>query len=246
MPLWELAFRSQFDYPFIELSRDLGETPISMWCVWNKELLAVPTRDERALKNLERGIRKAGRVVDEWVDAAQGRIFLLNCTCSRYDSIWNIAEAHQCLEAPPAVYRAGWGYFRLLSLDDKRTRELFQDLRRRGPTELLRKHELPLAALPTSIWVHAVFGELTPKQIEAMLQAQRYGYYASPRQVKTEAIARGLGLSRSTYEEHLRKAENRVLNALVPYLQLFASADRPPAQIPLKGTLVAEPDGAPA
>ena len=244
MGLWEIAFRSQFDYPFIQLSQQYRDTPISMWCVWNKELLQVPTRDEATLKGIERGIRKAGRVVDEWVDSSQGRIFLLNCTCDRYTSIWNIADAHECLDAPPSVYRDGWGYFRLLSLDDRRTRELFQDLHRRGPTELIRKRELPLNVLPTSVWVHGLFGELTGKQVDAVLQAHRHGYYASPRQIKTENIARGQGLSRSTYEEHLRKAENRIMNALVPYLELFAVADHPPNQTPLTHTPVEAPEGA--
>ncbi len=241
---WEISFRSRFDSPFIELSREFLDTPISMGCVWDKELLQVPTRDDRTLHGIERGIRKAGRVVDEWVDAGQGRIFLLNCTCGKYPSIWNIAEAHECLEAPPAVYRDGWGYFRLLSLDDRRTRELFRDLHRRGPTELIRKRELPLSALPTSIWVRTLFGELTPKPVDALLQAHRYGYYSSPRQIKNENIARGLGRSRSTYEEHLRKAENRMMGALVPDLQLYARAEHPADQLPLARTIVTT--GAPA
>lgn len=243
MTLWELSFRSQFAYPFLELSRELPGTPISMWCVWNRELLQVPTREPTAIRAVERGIRRLGTVVEEHVDAGEGRIFLLKCTCPRYDSIWNIADAHELFEAPPSVFRDGWGYFRLLSLSERRTRELFADLRRRGPVELLHKRELPLSVLPTSVWVHGLFGGLTAKQMEAVLQAHRSGYYASPRQVKTESIARGLGVSRSTYEEHLRKGENRIIAALVPYLQLFAAADRPPASNPLPGTPAAPPEG---
>lgn len=236
MPLWEISFRSRFDYPFIDLSRQFPDTPISMWCLWDKELLQVPTRDRATLEGIEKGIRRAGHVVEEWVDAGQGRIFLLNCTCGKYASIWNVVERHECMEAPPAVYREGWGYFRILSLDDGRTRALFQDMHRRGPTELIRKRELPLNSLPTNIWVHGLFSDLTSKQREAMLQAHRYGYYASPRQIKTENIAKGLGLSRSTYEEHLRKAENRILTALVPYLEIYSTATLPSRQLPLSRT----------
>jgi predicted DNA binding protein len=234
--LWEISFRSRYDYPFIDLSRQFPDTPISMWCLWDKELLQVPTRDTRTLDGIEKGIRKAGHVIEEWVDAGQGRIFLLNCTCEKYRSIWTIEEEHECLDAPPAVYRDGWGYFRMLSLNDSRTRALFQDMNRAGPTELIRKRELPLNSLPTNIWVHGLFSELTPKQRDAMLQAHRYGYYASPRQIKTENIAKGLGLSRSTYEEHLRKAENRILTALIPYLELYSTASPTPKGLPLPRT----------
>ncbi len=241
MALWELSFRSRWDYPFIELSREFPDTPISMWCIWNRELLQVPTRDDRTLKGLEKTIRRTGHVVDEWMDSGQGRIFLLNCTCNRYDSIYNIVDAHQCMETPPAVFRDGWGYFRALSFDDRRTRELFRDLHQRGPTDLIHKRELPLSVLPMSVWVHGLFGDLTQKQTQALLQAHRFRYYASPRQIKTEDIARGLGVSRSTYEEHLRKAENRVMNALIPYLQLYGSADHPAGSLPLKRTAVLAP-----
>ncbi len=228
MSLWEISFRAAYDYPFIELSRELPGIPLSMWCIWDRELLQVPTREPAVLKTVDRAIRKAGHVVDEWVDAREGRIFLLRCTCDRFrTSMWNLVERHECLDAPPSVFRDGWGYFRVLSFDDARTRNLFQDVRKLGPSELIRKRELPLNVLPSSVWAHSLFGDLTAKQIDAVLQAHRYGYYSSPRQVTTDDVARGLGLSRSTYEEHLRKAENRLMAALVPYLQLFASADRP-------------------
>jgi len=238
MPLWEVSFRSRYDYPFIDLSREFPDTPISMWCLWDKELLQVSTRDPHTLEGIEKGIRKSGHIVEQWVDVGQGRIFLLNCTCDKYRSIWTIEEEHECLDAPPAVYRDGWGYFRMLSIDDARTRALFQDMNRQGPTELIRKRELPLNTLPTYIWVHGLFNDLTPKQRDAMLQAYRYGYYSSPRQIKTEHIAKGLGLSRSTYEEHLRKAENRILTALVPYLELYSATEHSPRSMPLSRTVV--------
>jgi predicted DNA binding protein len=245
MPLWEVSLRSRFPYPFIELSREYPDTPISMWCIWNRELLQVPTRDAETLKGVARGVRRAGRVVDQWADAGEGRIFMLQCTCSRYESLWNILEAHECVDAPPAVFRDGWGYFRAMSWDERRTRDLFQDFRGRGPTELLRKRELPFSALPTSIWAQELFGELTAKQFSALASAQRSGYYMSPRRVKTEDIARGAGLSRSTFEEHLRKAENHLMNALGPYLEIFRAADHPPEVMPLREHPVVS-DGAPA
>jgi predicted DNA-binding protein (UPF0251 family) len=54
--------------------------------------------------------------------------------------------------------------------------------------------------------------------------------------VGTEDVARTAGVSRSTYEEHLRKAENRVMDALVPYLQLYAKGSVNPDRLTLKET----------
>lgn len=44
----------------------------------------------------------------------------------------------------------------------------------------------------------------------------------------TDEIARKLGLPRTTYEEHLRKAECKALNALAPFIRL--RSDRRPEQ----------------
>ena len=245
MGLWEVSLKASYDYPFIAISREIPDTPISMWCLWNRELLQVASRDPAVLRYVERSLRKAGHIIDEWVDGATSRIFLLDCTCPRYDSLWNVIEAHECWDAPPVVYHQGWANFRVLTFDAGHTRDLYQDLLTRGPAELVRKRELPLSVLPTSIYTHALFGGLTGRQADALLAAHRHGYYTSPRPTTTEEIAATVGLSRSTYEEHLRKAENRVMAALVPYLQLFQSSsegrERAPERAP--GTGPFQPSG---
>jgi predicted DNA binding protein len=233
MGLWEVAIRASYEYPFIELSREVPDTPISMWCLWNRELLQIPSRDPKVVRQVEKAVRKAGHVIDDWVDARSARIFLLKCTCARYNSLWNMIEAHQCWDDPPVVYQDGWANFRVISFDAGHPRALYEELRKQGPAELVRKRELPLTVLPTSVWTHVLFGDLTAKQAESLLSAHRFGYYSSPRQVKTEHIAASLGIGRTTYEEHLRKAENRVISALIPYLELFSTSDRPVERTPL-------------
>jgi len=236
MALWEISFRTQYDYPFIRMSQGYPGLPISMWCIFNRELLQVPTLDEKTLGSIEKDIRKAGRVVDKWVEAQEARIFMLRCTCGVHDSPWNVWEKLEFVDAPPAVYKDGWGYFRVIGFDETKTKDLFREMNGRGPTELIRKRELTLSVLPSSVWVNSLFAELTQKQIDAVLKAHRHGYYTSPRQITTESIAKGAGLSRSTYEEHLRKAENRIMGALIPYLQLFADGDKPMDRLMTKGS----------
>lgn len=238
MSLWEISFRTQYDYPFIKLSGQFPGLPISMWCIWNRELVQVPTLDETKLKAIEKEIRKAGHVIDRWVEAQESRIFMLRCTCGNLDSPWNIWEPHEVTDAPPAVFQDGWGHFRVIAFDEVRTRDMFREFNKRGPTELIRKRELPLAVLPSSIWVNSLFGDLTGKQVDAMLKAHRYGYYSAPREITTENIAKGLGISRSTFEEHLRKAENRIVANLIPYLQLYAFGEKKPERMPLTETPV--------
>jgi len=127
MSLWEVTFRTQYEYPFIRLSGQFPGLPISMWCHWGRELLQVPTQDPAIVKDLEQGIRKAGRCIDEWAEAGETRIFMLKCTCGNHDSPWNVWEKHEFTDAPPAVYKDGWGYFRLVTFNEGGTRALFKD-----------------------------------------------------------------------------------------------------------------------
>jgi predicted DNA binding protein len=242
MGLWEVAMRASWDYPFIELSRAVPSTPLSMWCIWDRELLQVPSRDPDVLREVDRSVRRAGKVVDQWIDARASRLFLLRCTCERYASPWNVISEHECWDSPPIVFQDGWANFRVISFEERNPRTLYRDLQKRGPAELVRKRELDLSVLPTSVYANALFGDLTAKQADALLTAFRFGYYSSPRQVTTEHIASSLGVGRTTYEEHLRKAENRVMAALIPYLQLYATADHPPERLPQVEAPRAGPD----
>lgn len=237
--LWEVSFRTQYDYPFIEMSGRYPGTTMSVWCIWNRELLQVPTQSKPVLDGIEKELRKGGWIIEKWADAGLGRTFFLKDTCTKWKSIWNLLEPHSGLIAPPAVFIDGWCYGRILSFEESATRAMFKTLRAEGRAELISKRELPLTVLPTNVWVHTLFADLTGKQKDALLKAHRQGYYVSPRKVGTEDIARASGISRSTYEEHLRKAENRVMDALIPYLQLYAQGQVNPERLTLKETTIA-------
>ena len=235
--LWEVSFRAQYEYPFIDISARYPGTSMSLWCIWNRELLQVPTQSKPLLEALDKELKKGGWLIEKWGDGHGGRTYFLKDTCERWNSIWNLLEPHAGLIAPPTVFSDGWVYGRVLSFEESATRDMFKTLRHEGPAELISKRELPLTVLPTNIWVHSLFADLTGKQKDALLKAHRQGYYVSPRKVGTEDIARASGVSRSTYEEHLRKAENRVMDALVPYLALYAQGTVVPERLTLNATV---------
>lgn len=56
---------------------------------------------------------------------------------------------------------------------------------------------------------------LTDRQLEVFRTAVEQGYYEIPRRTTHEDIAEALDCAPSTVDEHLRKAESRVLSALV-------------------------------
>ncbi len=61
--------------------------------------------------------------------------------------------------------------------------------------------------------------DLSPRQREALVTAFEAGYYEIPREATTEELGEALGVDRRTAEEHLRRAENKLLGALAPRLR---------------------------
>ncbi|MGA8856301.1 MAG: helix-turn-helix domain-containing protein [Candidatus Bathyarchaeia archaeon] len=69
----------------------------------------------------------------------------------------------------------------------------------------------------------AFFSDLTDKQTNSFLAALEYGYYQVPKKMTAEEIANKNKVPRTTYEEHLRKAESKILRAMAPYVRMYAS-----------------------
>ena len=72
-----------------------------------------------------------------------------------------------------------------------------------------------------TIQADALFSSITMKQMDALLTAYRNGYYRFPRKVDVKALAAKRKVPRTTFHEHLQKAESKIITNLVPYVQLY-------------------------
>ena len=62
---------------------------------------------------------------------------------------------------------------------------------------------------------HDLLSVLTDKQRELVITAQRNGYYDYPKRISSEKLASMFDINRGTLVEHLRKAEQRIMENLV-------------------------------
>src|SRR2546422_10071262 len=68
-----------------------------------------------------------------------------------------------------------------------------------------------------------LLGKLTSRQLQALVMALDNGYYNIPRTATAGEIAQRLRVPRTSFVYQLRKGENKVLQAIGPYLRLKTS-----------------------
>ena len=64
------------------------------------------------------------------------------------------------------------------------------------------------------------------------------GYYSLPKKMTAEEIAVKNKVPRTTFEEHLRKAESKIMRAMTPYVRMYTThspgtLERPQQLFPL-------------
>lgn len=74
--------------------------------------------------------------------------------------------------------------------------------------------------VPSTAEWQAFLSSLTTRQSEVLRVAFERGYFESPRAVTLEGLADEMEVSKATASEHLRKAQKRMLEFLVDYLDI--------------------------
>ena len=128
------------------------------------------------------------------------------------------------MRIPPLVLAGGWEYHRLVGYDDNDLRGLLRGLDKIGATEVLHKKSVSEGVTDDTflLSLSSLFGQLTEKQMKALLSAIEGGYYEIPKRTTADDLARKQGQPRSTLEEHIRKAESKVVLAMAPYMMMYA------------------------
>ena len=162
------------------------------------------SRLDGALAHLQRN-EPAARVVAREEDAALLRIPGAHA-CPR---IAHLGDEH--VVSWPIVFRGGKEHARVLCPSAAVARELVARLAAEGAVEVEASLEVPVGATDLRVPMGALTSGLTRRQLDALSGAIDAGYYQVPRRTSTLALAQQFGVGRTTYEEHLRKAERSVL-----------------------------------
>jgi predicted DNA binding protein len=104
----------------------------------------------------------------------------------------------------------------------------FQDLSKSADINVVSRSLSDRSVSDTlTISTQSLFGDLTVKQLRSLLTDPSLGYYNSPRRITMTDISRRMSVPRTTFETHLRKAHDKVLRGLIPYLELSTKSAQP-------------------
>jgi predicted DNA binding protein len=227
MTLYETAFRLQHDCPLNDLSKQHPELVMSSWCNSDTDVLEISgegVEREQIQEDIDSMWQKM-KVKPLRRSSSQRdlQVVIHHCHCEIIAApVTPVFEKNHCLELQPCVYKGGWEYYRMVSFSEKDARNVFGTLGRYCKVEVISRRVIRSGAVKETMLVstQALFGGLTRKQVQALVFALENGYYQVPKKVTTEEMASKLKLPRTTYEEHLRKAEGKVLRSMAPYITM--------------------------
>ncbi|MFC7127850.1 helix-turn-helix domain-containing protein [Haloferax chudinovii] len=136
------------------------------------------------------------------------------------DHIEGYVRKHGLLLVPPLRYRGGAKVCRLLAVSADDLTACFRDLVDSGfDVSVESKRAVSFASGSGPLLAPAdAMPALTGRQREALRLAHAGGYYDLPRGIETATIADEMGVSRRTAEEHLRRAERKVMDSVAQYV----------------------------
>jgi predicted DNA binding protein len=188
------------------------DATVDLWCDDHCDLLRVGGPDATAALD---ALREAVTIRDELAGDGE-HVAVTDCLAEDYAAVDPLVAAHDCVLVPPLSYVDGDRLLRVLALDGDRLAGLFEALRAEWSVEVVRKTTAvdADAAMPDESRGDPM-AALTDRQREALAVAVEGGYYEQPREIGTTEVAERMGVGRRTAAEHLRKAERRVLQAVV-------------------------------
>ncbi len=225
MSLYQASFRLRHECPYRELSEQFPDLTIREWYLSDCQVLEVTARDA-ASEELVAAVDGMGTILHTSEDESGLHVVTKACLCPVENSIVDRFEEHNCLYQPPTVHRHGWEEYSLIAFDEADIRTLYEDLQSDREIDVLSKTGLEETEIPHSLLtpIDQLFGELTDRQLAALQIALENDYYEQPRGSSVSELAERSTVARATFEEHLRKAENKLLRNTGQYIRLLNGA----------------------
>lgn len=112
---------------------------------------------------------------------------------------------------PIVFHKDGWEEWEIASMERKAIEDIIKIGKKVYDLKLLKFHEKKIK----NFGFLTLLPELTDKQNKALKMALEEGYYNYPRKISLDKLSKKAKLSFSTFQAHVRKAENKILSYVI-------------------------------
>lgn len=225
--MFDVSLKLDHGLPFSNLSKSFPAASIQRWCNLEVDILEIePSTEEEGARiesELRRMVRRLGaRLIRLNRYSSNALEAVVGCKCAVDNSSVAVIEWAGCIPVMPVNYKGGLEFCRLLAFTKDSLNGAITRLSKMSKLEIQSKSVVPRESARGAITVPVdeFLGSLTEKQLAAFLTAMQLGYYNLPKRVTLDEIAARNKMNRSTYEEHLRKAELKIMQSVRPYVRL--------------------------
>jgi predicted DNA binding protein len=228
----QISLKLDHELPFSNVSKAFPQVNISRWCNREVDILEAESQRGGSIDRFESGLKAATKSlsaslihIHRYSENALEAV--IKCKCASGNSSIAIAEASNCIPIMPVTYNAGLEHLRLLAFSERDARAAIENLSAISTVTVEGRGRLGRSSARPAMTVSIddFFSMLTAKQLMALVEAVERGFYDIPKKTTVEEMAAKLGVPRSTFEEHLRKAEVKIMRAVRPYARIAYLSD---------------------
>jgi predicted DNA binding protein len=216
------------------VSVQFPESLLLLWCDNDRDVFLASSPDPGELGRVLTTLRRQFRARAILRDGSDALLAVPEYHWAKPPSVTGLARRSDVWVVHPVVYFGGTETYRFVAPTKSTLQRLILRLRAMGDVELLsvsdRADLRAIRDLPTAT-VH-FFEGLTDRQAGTLVAAYEGGLLDVPARAKWGDVARRSGLSRSTFGEHLRKGQLRLLANSYATLKARTLAPERPVLLP--------------
>ncbi|MHA1984192.1 MAG: helix-turn-helix domain-containing protein [Candidatus Hodarchaeales archaeon] len=244
--VYEIRVRFKHSCPFLRFSKFFKTKPVYSYCSRTHDVIQLPERLSEDKKQKAQNLfpNFANWRINSPSHSSQPSIISMDCVCGvvYYHTLSSIIRENGGVPLYPVTYVNGWEYRKIICFNDSDAERVINAIKeklseenkyrdekdfKRGIRDSAIFEELEVNNIgedglfrAQTFFMSDIIENITNVQLNVLLTAYQEGYYEIPRRIKLEEIGKKMDRSRQAVEKSLRKAENKLINSVVPFLLL--------------------------
>ena len=223
MSIFEVEFKIRHECRLGGISVRHPQSRIKTWKIGNREIIEILPKNQGDCSSAVEEIAQLEGIIGVFEEENNGYVISKVSPCQVEKMVDECVEEFGIVPIDPVIFTGGWQYHRIVVFDHDDINKILARFEESCFMPwILRK--VPFRGFSEShmtVTTESLFSDLTEKQTNALLVTYSHGYYKIPRDADLQTIADRTGISRTTFQEHLKKAENKVMNSLVPHVHTW-------------------------